>query len=52
VRTIVNETRPAGVHWATWDGRRDAGGAATPGVYFARLSSDGVVDSRQIIVIE
>jgi hypothetical protein len=37
VRTLVRETRDAGVHRAVWDGRDDGGSTVGAGVYFARL---------------
>ncbi len=41
VRTLVDETLPAGRHVAVWDGR-DAGGApVSAGVYFYRLEAEG-----------
>ena len=50
VRTVVNGVKPAGVHWAIWDGRDDHGGVPRSGVYFARLIANGVTQSRRIVV--
>jgi len=39
VRTLVSESKPAGAHRATWDGRDDRGRSLPGGVYFARLTT-------------
>jgi len=52
VRTLVDRELGAGVHQATWDGRRDGGGIASSGIYFARLISAGVEDVKRIAVIK
>lgn len=41
VRELLSETRAAGRHEATWDGRDASGVATAAGVYFARLSAAG-----------
>jgi len=41
VRTLVNETRTAGSHRITWDGRDDQGHAMPSGTYFYRFSVEG-----------
>jgi len=39
VRTIIDETRPAGIYSVTWNGCDENGAAVASGVYFARLES-------------
>jgi hypothetical protein len=51
VRTIVSESRAAGWHSATWDGRSRAGTEAPAGVYFARLDREGEVLTRRIVLV-
>jgi len=41
VRTLVDETRPAGVYEASWDGRNENGRRAASGVYFCRFEAPG-----------
>lgn len=41
VRTLVSGERPAGPTSVVWDGTRDDGSGAGPGVYFVRLASPG-----------
>jgi hypothetical protein len=40
---------PAGPGAITWDGRDEAGRAVAPGMYLARLESDGSVSARKVI---
>ena len=51
VRSIVGESRPAGRHTATWDGRSRSGVDAPAGVYFARLEREGEVLTRRIVLV-
>lgn len=50
VRTLVNETRPAGETSVLWDGRTADGAHAGSGVYLARLSSNGTMRTQKIIL--
>jgi hypothetical protein len=42
VRTLVNESRKAGYHFAEWNGTGDAGQQLSSGVYFLRIDALGV----------
>jgi hypothetical protein len=48
VATVFRGELTAGVHSARWDGRKD-GGVASPGMYFARLSTGGEQVTRRIV---
>jgi hypothetical protein len=51
VRTLADDaTKPAGEYDATWDGRDAQGRAAGAGVYFARLTSDGRTEMREVLL--
>ena len=39
IRTLVNETQPAGYHEVVWDGRGDSGQQMSSGMYFYRLKA-------------
>ncbi|HEX5131027.1 MAG TPA: FlgD immunoglobulin-like domain containing protein [Candidatus Krumholzibacteria bacterium] len=53
VRTLLNETRPAGAHRVTWPGTRESGATAPSGVYFYRLTVNGaVVDTRKMVLLK
>jgi hypothetical protein len=51
IRGLVNDTREAGRHTASWDGRDDAGEQAGSGIYFYRLVAPGVDESRRMILL-
>ncbi|HEU4765585.1 MAG TPA: FlgD immunoglobulin-like domain containing protein, partial [Candidatus Eisenbacteria bacterium] len=52
VRTLVSETRPAGHHQTTWDGRTRSGSPAPAGIYFARLEEGGARVTRRIVLMK
>lgn len=49
-RTLVDRVMPAGRHDLTWDVRRDGAGLGS-GVYYLRLTADGVQRSRTFTMI-
>jgi hypothetical protein len=51
IRRLVNDTRPAGRHTASWDGRDDAGEKVGSGIYFYQLVAPGVEESRRMILL-
>ncbi len=51
IRRLVNDTRAAGRHTASWDGRDDAGEKVGSGIYFYQLSAPGVAESRRMILL-
>lgn len=52
VRVLERGERAAGTQVAAWDGRRDDGGTAAPGVYFARLTVDGAAARTVRLTLE
>jgi hypothetical protein len=52
VRTLVDEPRELGEHSATWDGRTQNGATASAGVYFYRLHTSDVTQTRKIVRID
>ncbi len=50
--TLVDGVRPAGSHTAQWDATDAAGQAVGAGVYIYRLSSEGQVQSRRMVLID
>ncbi|HPF35316.1 MAG TPA: M14 family zinc carboxypeptidase [Candidatus Krumholzibacteria bacterium] len=52
VRTLLDETRPAGAGTALWDGRADDGSAAASGMYFVRLRSGGESRSLKAMLVK
>ena len=51
IRRLVKDTRAAGRHTASWDGRDDAGEKVGSGIYFYQLSAPGVDESRRMILL-
>jgi hypothetical protein len=52
VRSLVRETRGAGSHTVTWDGRDARGGGAPAGIYFVRLETAGQALARRIVKLD
>ena len=52
VRTLVGETMASGPHAVRWDGRNDRGGRASAGVYFYRLESGDLRESRRMVLLK
>ncbi|TET45302.1 T9SS type A sorting domain-containing protein [candidate division TA06 bacterium] len=51
VKTLVNESVPAGYHSAVWNGTNDAGNKVASGVYFYRLTAGDFNQSRKLVVL-
>jgi len=52
VRTLVNETRPAGVHEIVWDGKDDSGNSLGSGVYFYTLRAGEFSRTLKMLKVE
>jgi hypothetical protein len=52
VRTLIDGHRPAGESSVTWDGRDQAGQPLASGVYFCRLRSGGVTQTRKMLLMK
>jgi hypothetical protein len=52
VRVLLAGTVEAGEHRLAWDGRDDAGRAAAPGLYLARLEAPGFAATRRLVVTQ
>lgn len=52
VRILVNGHRPAGEHSVRWDGNDDSGRAVSSGLYFYRLETDKVRQTRKMILLK
>jgi flagellar hook assembly protein FlgD len=48
----VNETRGAGAHVTTWDGRDDQGERVASGVYFYRLTTPTFSQTRKMVLLK
>ena len=52
VRTLVDETRGAGRYQVKWDARDDGGALLSTGVYIARLSYPGGVQTQRLLYLK
>ena len=53
VRTLVSDTRePGKVHVAVWDGRDGRGRSVSSGVYFYRLETRNLVQTRKMVLLK
>jgi hypothetical protein len=52
VKTLVNETRTAGPHAVTWNGRDDRGAPVASGVYFYRLVAGDFTMTRKLTLLK
>jgi glucose/arabinose dehydrogenase len=53
VRTLVNQSQPAGSHTVTWDGRDNAGAFQPSGAYFYRLQvGDDFVQTKKLMLVK
>ncbi len=52
VRTLVSGDLAAGDHTVVWDGQTDEGSRAPSGVYFARLTAQGVSSVQKLMLVK
>jgi hypothetical protein len=52
VRSLVSETREAGRHAVTWDGRSESGALTKAGVYFVRFEAGGRVLNQALVRLD
>ncbi len=51
VRTLLDEERPRGPHYVSWDGRDNTGTRVNSGVYFCSLEAGSATASKKMIFI-
>ena len=52
VRHLADGVQTAGGHIATWDGRDDRGVTVTSGLYFCRLRTGKVTETRRMVLLK
>jgi len=52
VRTLVKESRDAGMYKAEWDGRDERGQRLSSGMYFVRLQAGDLRSMRKVILLQ
>ncbi len=48
IRTLLSEQMEAGSHSCVWDGRNNSGAGVATGVYFYRITADGIASFVQV----
>ncbi len=51
VRTLIDETLPAGAHDVEWDGRDGAGRRCASGIYFYRLRAGSFAETKKMVLL-
>ena len=51
VRTLVNENQKPGRYNAVWDGCNDTGRNVSSGIYFCRISTGSVVQTKKLVLM-
>lgn len=51
IRTLMEGVRPAGDYQVTWDSRDDSGNLVASGIYFYRLESNGLTQTRKLTLM-
>ena len=52
VKTLVQETMPAGRHTAAWNGQDESGTAVASGIYVCRLEAKGKTAMRKMVLLK
>ncbi|HQT91778.1 MAG TPA: FlgD immunoglobulin-like domain containing protein, partial [Candidatus Kryptobacter bacterium] len=51
VKTLVNDTRRAGVYKVVWNGTNDHGVQVSSGIYFYRIAAGKFVQTKKLVLI-
>ena len=52
VKTLINETKPAGKHIISWDGKDYVGEQVASGLYFYRLESNQQIYTKKMLLLK
>lgn len=52
VRTLVDESKPSGMHSVLWDGTDESGRRVASGTYYLRLTADDRVETRKVSLLK
>ena len=52
VKSLVSESMAAGHHDVVWEGKDSLGREASAGVYFFRLKTEDIVDTKRMTLIK
>lgn len=51
IRTLINDTQPAGRHRAVWNGTDESGADVAPGIYLYRLETGNSVNTKKMVLL-
>jgi hypothetical protein len=51
VKTLVNEEKVSGIYSSAWDGKVQSGNQAAEGSYFIRMTANGIVQTRKVMLV-
>ena len=52
VKTLLDAVSPEGAHTVPWDGRDEAGGRVSSGIYFARIAMGGQRQAHKLVLLK
>jgi hypothetical protein len=52
INTLIDKQLDSGPHIVHWDGRDDKGATCSSGIYYLRLNSDNVVQTRKMLILK
>ena len=52
VKTLVNEKMDAGTHHVMWDGKNENGKSVTSGIYFYKLKTQTITETRKMLLLK
>lgn len=52
IRTLVNDTKPAGTYTARWDGRDSHGNQLASGIYLYRIDTGDYTETREMVLLK
>lgn len=52
IKTLINQTMPAGTHSTSWDGTDKSGNEVTTGIYFYKIITDGYSLTKKMMLLK
>jgi flagellar hook assembly protein FlgD len=52
IRTLIDESKPAGEYRIRWDGNNSQGQAVSTGIYFYRCRAGSFVETKKMILMK